>query len=373
MRPAQDGLAAVLRGGSFQRTLTADVYLGTERLLENVPLDDWSLKGDIDAAIKTSASATVVYSGDFAESVTPRQLTDALAPFGQEMRLYMTISVGGAFSDRIPMGVYRLEEVPSATDAQIRFRDRVLTVGSRVELTLLDRFLSVQRARFRSLEQPLSLTSAWAEIARVSRLPITRTVADAAIPSTITYARDRLDTVQLLASVLGGRACMLSDGTLGIIPDAAPAATALLEIGEEGVVLDVDYSLTSDQVYNVVIGDFEDTTGRPIHVEAQVSTGALAVDGPYGEYVTEFPSDRAQLIKTAAAARAAVDAYLAEVSAVDRYELPVQSIIDPRLELGDVVQVQRMDRLITGRVNAYTFGRTGPMSLTLGVLSDVPL
>lgn len=373
MRPAQAGLADILKGGSFQSELTADVYLGTERLLENVPLEDWSLRGDIEAAIKTSASATVVYTDDFAQSVTPRELTDALAPFGQELRLYNTISVGNSFSDRIPMGVYRLEEVPSATDAQIRFRDRVLTVGSRVELTLLDRFLGVQRARFRSLEQPVSLLSAWAEIARVSRLPITRTVADVAIPTAFTYSRSRLDTVQLLASLLGGRATMLSDGTLGVIPDAPPAASARLAIGEEGVVLEVDYSLSSEDVYNVVVGEFEDAFGNPIHVEAEVTTGPLATSGPYGEYVAEFPSDRSALIKTAVAARAAVEAYLAEVSVTDRYELPVQAIIDPRLELGDVVEVQRLDRLITGRINAYTLGRTGPMSLTLGVLSDVPI
>lgn len=373
MRPAQAALASVLRGGSFQRQLTADIYLGAERLLENVPLDDWSLKGDLAAGIKTSAKATVIYTDDFAQSVTPRALTDALAPFGQEVRLYMTISVGDVFSDRIPMGVYRIEEVPSATEAQIRFRDRILTVGSRVELSLFDRFLGIDRARFRSLEQPASLTSAWAEIARIARVPVTRTVADAAIPASITYSRSRLDTIQLLASVLGGRAMMLSDGTLGIVPDDPPAASARLEIGDEGVILEVDYSLTSDEVYNVVYGDFEDPTGRPIHVEAAIDSGPLSINGPYGEYVTEFPSDRASLVTNSDTARAAVTAYLNEISATDRFELPVQAIIDPRLELGDVVEVERLDRLITGRVNRYTIGRTGPMSLTLGVLSDIPI
>jgi hypothetical protein len=373
MRPAQAALADIIKGGSFQRELVADVYLGSDRILENIPLEDWSLKGDVDGAIKTSASATVVYTDDFAGSYTPRELTDAFAPFGQELRTYMKISAGNAFNDRIPMGVYRIDEVPSATDAQIQFRERVLTVGSRIELSLMDRFLTVSRARFRSLEQPQSLTSTWAEIARVSRLPITRTMPDQPIPTSVTYSRSRLDTVQLLASILGGRATMLSDGTLGVIPDTPPAASTRLEIGEDGVVLDVDYSVTSDRVYNVVVGDFEDELGRPIHVEAQVDSGPLAFDGPYGEYVTEFPSDRGSLISTTTAAVSAVQAHLAEVSATDRYELPLQAILDPRLELGDVVEVERLDRVLTGRINAYTFGRTGPMSLTLGVISDVPL
>lgn len=365
-------LPGVLRGGSFRRELVADVFYGSTRLLADVPLEDWTLTGDADAEIKTAATATVVYSGDFAESVTPRDLTDALSPFGQEMYVYMLISAGG-FEDRIPMGVYRIDDVPSASDAQIRFRERVITVGSRVQLTLLDRFVGVKRALFRSLEQPPSLTSAWAEFARITKLQVTRNVSDVAIPNTVTYSRSRISAAQQIAGVLGGRAFMLADGTAGIIPDVPGAAVAELQIGEEGVVMDVDYSLHSEGVYNVVVLDFEDENGNPLHSEAPIGDGPLSVNGPYGEYVTEYPSDQREFITTQEQGDAAVLAHLQKVSVTDSYELPVQCIIDPRLELGDVVTVQRMDRTITGRVKKYTMGRTGPMSLTLQVLDDVPV
>lgn len=367
-----DNLPGVLRGGSFSRELVADVFYGPTRLIEGVPLDDWTLSGDADAEIKTSASATVVYSDDFARSVTPHELTDALAPFGQELYLYMIIRASG-FEDRIPMGVYRLEDVPGATDAQIRFRERVITVGSRVELTLLDRFLGVKRALFRSLEQPPSLTSAWAEFARITRLQVTRSVPDVAIPNTVTYSRSRIAAAQQIAGVLGGRAFMLADGTATVMPDEPGDPVAELQIGEEGVIMDVDYSLHSEGVHNVVVGDFEDASGNPIHAEAAIGDGPLSVNGPYGEYVTEYPADQKQFIKTQAAADAAVLAHLEKVSATDSYELPVQCLIDPRLELGDVVTAQRMDRLITGRVRKYTMGRRGPMSLKLQVLDDRPV
>lgn len=371
MRPTSDELASVLTS-SHRRELVADVFLGPTRVLENVPLDSWTLKGDIDAEVKTGGTVTVEYSGDFADSVTPHELTDALAPYGQELVVSMLISAG-PFSERVPMGTYRLTDVPSATDAQLRFRDRLITTGSRVQLTLLDRFETVRRARFRSLEQPASLTSAWDEFTRITGLQTTRTVADVAIPASVVYTRERLAAAQQIAGVLGGRGYMLSDGTAGIIPDTPGSPVAELAIGEEGVILDVDYAMHSENVYNVVVFDGEDTVGTPIHEEIAVTSGPLSVDGPYGEYVVDYPTDQKQFIKSRNAARTAITNHLAKVSATDYYELPVQCITDPRLEIGDVVTVQRMDRLITGRIQTYTMGRTGPMSLTLGVLDDVAI
>lgn len=371
MRASAPGFDDVVRH-SFRRVLKADVYYGAERLIENIPLDEWSLNGDIDADIKTGASVTVSYTGDFGETVTPRELTDALAPFGQELRLYMEISAGG-FKDRIAMGAYRIEDVPSATDAQMRFRERLITKGSTVRLQLLDRFYGVKRARFRALQEPRSLTSAWDEIARLSRLAVIRNVADVAIPRSVVYSRDRLDAIQQLAAVLGGRAFMRGDATLAIIPDTPAASVAELMIGEDGVVLDVAYALHSEDVYNVVVGDFEAVNGTPIHAEAAITLGPLSVNGPYGENVIEYPNDQKTFITTQSAADAAVAAYLSQVALTETFELPVQATLDPRLEIGDVVTVVRRDRLISGQIRKYTMGAKGPMSLTLGVIDEQPL
>ncbi|MBX3435920.1 MAG: hypothetical protein KF861_00295 [Planctomycetaceae bacterium] len=371
MKTASDNLKAALTGGSISRRLVADSFYGATRTLQDIPISTWSIRGDLTAAIKTGADVTILYTDDFARAATPHELTDALAPYGQELHLYMVIKLADT-EERLPLGQFRIESVPGGTDAQRRFRDRVITEGSTVQVTLMDRFLGVQRARFRSLQEPASLTSAWAELARISGLAVTRTVPDVAIPSTLVYDRDRLQAVQLLAGVLGGTAIMTSQGTVAVIPNTPGDVVATLAIGEDGVVTDVQYSMQSENAYNVVTGDFETDDGTPIHVEAQISTGPLAIDSPYGEHVLEYPGDKS-LITTQAAAQAAVDQLLEQSSVTEAYELPVQCVFNPLLELGDVVQVERMDRLITGRINTLDYGDTGPMSLRLGVISDNPL
>jgi hypothetical protein len=371
MRSTSAALQGALQGGSFSRQLLGDVYYGSTRVLQDVPIKDWSLNGDIDAEIKTAGAISIAYTDDFAQSVSPTQLTDALAPFGQEIRLYMVISAGSVYSERVPMGVYRIEAAPSATDAQMRFQNRVITIGSVVNLTLMDRFYGIRRNQFRSLEQVGILTSAWGEIGRISGLQLNRNVADVAIPSSTVYGRDRLAAVQTIASILGGRAYMTADGAISILPDTPGAAVITLEIGEDGVILDVAFSMESQDVYNNVFGDFEAVDGTPIHSEASIINGPLAVMGPYGYNSVAYPEDQKNFIKTQAAADTATANRLALVSTSTSFELPVQCILDPRVEVGDVVNVQRMDRLITGRVKKYTMGRTGPMSLTLGVLNDV--
>ncbi|MEP6477854.1 MAG: hypothetical protein ABJB03_00555 [Rhodoglobus sp.] len=370
MRSGTPGLRSALAGGSFTRRLLGDVMYGTERRVANIPITKWTLTGDIDAEVKYGGSATITYAGDFAESYTPHQLADALAAYGQELHLYMEISDNN-FVERVTMGKFPIEAVPKASDAQLLFRDRVITIGSTVEVTLLDRFLRVRRARFRSLEQPASLVSAWAELARISRLQVTRNVADVAIPATVVYDRDRLKACQLLAQILGGVAITTADGTLTIHPDAAGAVVGSLELGEDGTILDVDYSMESDGVINVAVGDFEDANGMPIHVESQITSGPLSITGPYGEYVDEYSSDKS-LITTLAAAQAAVDSMLALRSTPSSYELPVDCILNPLYELGDVVTVERMDRIITGRIRKTKMSESGPMSLQLGVISDIP-
>jgi hypothetical protein len=251
MRTSTAQLGRVLAGGSFRATLSADVFYGATRVLQDVPVEDWSFSGDIDAEVCYGGKLTIVYQHDFARSYTPREVTDALAPFGQRVIPYLTIKAG-PFVERVRLGVFRIADVPDAEDHFMTHQGRRLVVGSRVEITLLDLFDQVRRAKFRTLEQPPSLTSTWAEIARITRLPVTRTIADASIPGIYTHDRSRLTATQVLASVLNGRAVMLADGTIGAIPNTPGAAVAELRTGDEGVILSAGYALSSTDIPNVV-------------------------------------------------------------------------------------------------------------------------
>lgn len=357
-------LAGIVTGGSFTRELVGDVYYGGVRLLENVPIEDWSLAGDLDANIKTTAKVRIVYQDDFAAAYTPREATDAFAAYGQELHLFMVISAGD-FTERVRCGIYRIDEVPDAYDRSVQLDGRTLTTGSVIDLDLVDRFDNVNWPT-RSLVQPLALTSAWGELIRVSRLQATRTVADAPIPNSIVYPRNRLETVQQIAGILGGRALMRSDGTVGVVPDALGSPVITLRTGEpDGTIIGTGYSMISRQIANVVIGDFEDDAGRAIHAEAAITTGPLDVAGPFGERVVEYPNDQKQFVRTQAAANAAVKAHLERVSQRGPIEIPVTLTPDPRLEVGDVVELKRPDGDAVGRVVKYSLPRKGAMQLTV--------
>lgn len=358
--------AGVIEGGSASINVFADVYYGNTRTMQDVPLQDWSFTGDYDGKIKTAGSVTIAYQGEFADSVSPAELTDKLAPFGQEVRPYCMVGAG-VFAERIELGVYRIESVPSADDTMMLFGERPITVGSLVELELLDRFYALDVPTMK-LEKPTSLTSAWAEIARLSGQVVTRTVDDVTIPRSIVYARNRLEAVQQLAALMGGRAMMRSDGTIGVVPDEIGSASVNLYIGEDrGKIIDVGRSMTSEGVANAVYGDFETEEGREIHVEARQVRGPLSVHGPFGERPVEYPNDQKEFIRTREAAQTAVENLLAKVLQQGPREVPVEITPDPRIEVGDIVTLERQDVTLTGRVISYTFAKDAAQSLTVRI------
>jgi hypothetical protein len=365
--------ADVISGGSFGFTLVGDVMQGSERVLQDVSFTEWSFTGDLDANVKTSGQVTLVIQDDFARSFSPRRVQDALAPFGGTVRVYALVTLG-AYEDRIPIGTFRITDVPQSMDESINVAGRSLTVGSQVTLTLMDKFYEVD-VPFMRLENPASLTSAWSELIRIARLAGTRTVDDVAIPRSVVYARNRLDAVQQLAGVLGGRAYMRSDGTVGIVPDELGDVDVTLNFGQvDGKIIDVAHFMSSADIFNAVFGDFEDVNGRPIHAEDWIRTGPLAVDGPLGERPIEYPADQREFIKTQAAADTAVSNYLAKVSKGSPLEVPVTLTVDPRLEF-DVVTVNRPGpdgepdpaRSFTGRICRWQMSKGQAMQATVRV------
>lgn len=370
MRQHTENLAQVLTG-SFSTRLIADVFYGAERTFADLPVGSWELRWDSEARIKSGGSLTVEYTSDVADSLSPTEFADVLAPFGQELNLLMEVSAG-EFRETVQLGHYRITAVPDARDEYMRLLGRTLTVGSRVTLTLMDRMTGVDRAGFRSEEAPPSLVSCWAEIQRLTGMQVLRSVADKAIPTSVVYLAEqggRLKAVQELAGILGGVAYVTPDGAVSVMPDEVGAAVGALTLGESGTILDVAHSMESDGVYNEVVGNFEDDDRNPIYATAAIIDGPLAIDGPFGPYTRYYSSP---YVKTQMAAQSAVDAILSQVSSTQTYRVPVQCLINPLIEDGDVVTVERAEGgVLTGRVVNHRFGASNLMTLDLDVQRNV--
>lgn len=369
MRQASDNLKQVLASGGFTTRLIVDAFYGETRTFVNVPADSYDLKWDSEAQIKAAGTLNVVYSPEVAQSLTPQKFTDTLAPYGQEVNLLLEVaSDDSTFSETVQLGSYRITAVPEAADSFFEDGDQVITVGSRVTLTLEDRMVAVQRKGFRSEQNPPGNATCWGEIARLTGAQVSRSVPDKAVPSGTTYLAKQggvLEAVQDLAGVLGGVAYFTPDGAISVLPDERGPVAAELVLGESGTILSVADSMDSDGVYNVVVGNFTDDDRNPIYAVAELTTGPFSTSGPYGEYTRYYASD---FVKTQAAANSAVKAILTQSTSSQAYRVPVQCIINPLIEDGDMVSVQRQNGVpIVGRVVSHSFGSSNMMNLELDV------
>ena len=358
MRPHSDQLAEVLKG-SHSRRLIVDVFHGSDRVAQDLPMQRWQLDGDLNAEIKHSGSGTIVYSSLAGESLVPTGTEGILSPFRARLLLLMEITAG-TFSETITLGWRRIESIPSAYDV---YHNDIVT-GSVVEITFQSMELDLRRRGFRFPESPPATTSCYAELRRISGVTVVETLPDKAFASFVyeTAQGGRLKGIQALAAELGGVAVIDSTGSLRVLPKAAGDPVGALSVGPDGTVTDVGYSMETEGVYNAVVGTFEDDNRNPIYAVAQVTDGPLAVTGAYGEYTREYSSP---LVKTQAGADSAVAAILANSISGQQYDVPIQCITNPLVELGDQLELLGHVRDLEGKLTQYSMDDSALMGVNL--------
>jgi hypothetical protein len=363
MRKHSDALAAVL-AGSFSRRLIADVFHGSERVMQNLPITSWSLDGDLGATIKHGGRGTVVHPSVAGESLVPEGTEGILSPFRAKLLLLMEITAGG-FSETITLGWFKITEVPSARDYFASVNGVQTVTSSVVELVFESLDVDLNRRGFRSEEQPPTLGSCYAEIRRISNMPVTETLPDLPLPTAFVYAATsggRLKGIQAIAGLLGGTAVIDPSGALVVVPDVGGSPVGSIVVGPNGTVTDVPYAIDTDTVYNCVVGSYEDADRNPIYSYAEITQGPLATSGPYGE-LTFY--DTSEMVKTQTQANARVADILAQSTRRQQFDVPVQCIIDPRFELGDVVTLVGHSRPLQGRLVKYAMSNSELMTVTL--------
>lgn len=371
MREHSDDLAAVLSSGSFDTRWVADVYYDGARRLLNLPISEPSFDDDGSSLIQQTGSCTVVWTPDFAESLSPKLADDTFAPFGAELSVGVIISSGN-FSERVQMGWYRIQDVPSAEDQFVDFGDGMLPIGSRVELTLQDRMLRTQMDRFDVPGAPTSRASVLAEAQRITGFQIVREIPDATIPTSFAYEEDRLDPLYDLVEFAGGIPYMRPDGSLGQRPIDWPSPSAVVAAGTDGTLVSLGYSMSSDKVYNrVAVRVSGGDDSEPLLAYAEITNGPLRVrneDGtpsPYGRVTYYYSSD---LVETRAQAQKYADETLPRVSSLRVAERPLVEVFNPLRQVGDVLDVRPIgEPPFLGRVSKISRGDGGTQDVTLEV------
>jgi hypothetical protein len=368
MRTHSDELEAVLLTGSFSTRLIVDAFAGPDRTITDLGAAGWDLRWDREGDLKSAGTLAVVHMTDEGTTVVPSEVTDPLAPFGQEVNILMEISAGD-FSETVQIGYYRLGAGDGASDEYADVGDRRVVTSSSLRLQLEDRLSAVKRRGFRSEENPAS-TSGWDELARITGLQVVRSLADITLSEEFVYAAvkgGRLAAVRTIAFLIGGTEYTTPDGALSVLPATPGDVVGRLVLGEDGTIDGEDLGMDSSEVFNVVVGDFETVDRIPIHVVSE-ATGDLAPGGLYSEN-TYYHSNSA--ITTEAAAEIEVAAVLAQMSETKARRITVQCVLNPLVELGDVLEVERRDgSLLTAQVVKYRYGTSSLMTLEMDVIDS---
>ncbi|PPF56095.1 hypothetical protein C5B94_04015 [Clavibacter michiganensis] len=373
MRPISENLREALTS-SFSQRLIVDAFYGSTRTQKDIQNEGYAFTWDAEAEVSSGGSVEVVHTDPEGRSFSPSRLTDVLAPFGQELNTLLEFSIGD-FRETIQLGHFRITAIPDAADTHFTHNGVTAVASSRVKVTLEDRMVNVRRNGISSEQSPKSLASTWAEIQRLSGMQVIRTVPDKPIPATVIYGTQsggRLKAVQDLAAVLGGVAYATADGALAVRSDDPGPVAARLRLGERGTIIDAPASMESESVYNHIVGNFETADRQPLFAETTQEDGALSVHGPYGRYTREVTSKDFPFVSTPAQARAAVAVALRQSTSSQTYRVPVTCVIDPSVEVGDTVSVERpTGGDTTGRVVKQTISSSPLMQLELEVTRGI--
>jgi hypothetical protein len=319
-----DAGRSILEQGRSAKYVVNSFY-GNELTLTDIPTDpsQSSISYDSTAQVQGTGTLHIPTQG---RSLRPRGKTDPLAAYGQEVSINYVVGT----QVNISLGRFRITDVPSAKETA-RLNPFIVT-GSAVKLTLADRFDILQHDSFVSGTSPQS-TSAWAEIQRISPLPIIQSLPDATVPSSMTY-QNKFDAIQKLMTLMGGTPSLTREGALTAHP--ANAWTLGLDpVTEIRAVIERDDGMSNNLVNCVVV-----TTSANANLVgvAQITdpSNPLCVTGPLGRRVKTVQDPVAT---TQAAVDATAATYLAQWSTQQSQVVSIKCLPRWDLELDDIVRV----------------------------------
>lgn len=373
MRLSTAKLRTVITGASFSYRWVADVFVGGDRVLQDLPCTAPDFTDDDSQLVQSTGSLKFVYQDTFARSIAPQTVADTLSPFGTQVWVYLLIDDGPAFSERILMGQYLVDGAPEINTTRYLFLGSPVAAGDVIKVTLSDLFYGVQVDRFYTPGSPPSKASTWGEVQRLTGLPITRTpaVPDGTISGQVAYQEDRLQAVYDLANYsLDAVPFVTPDGTVSMRPNDWPAPVDVLEWGD-GNLLDVGRGMADDEVYNAIaVRAYNSGDGSAILASGQVKDGPLRAaepDGSLSPFRRRPTFYSSQYITTPLQAQQYVAKWLPRVSRLTGIEVTLTETLNPLRQLGDVLTVRELGNEFTGRVSNIRRSDSGQQQTTVKV------
>lgn len=292
---------------------------------------------DGNAANRGRCDLTVMDDGSL--GLIPKLATDALTPYGNEVRVERGIRYPEGTTELVSLGVFRIQSVDVADTG----------AGLQIQITGLDRSARVVDARFESAFSIAGTNPALAiETYLLDVNPATTFGEWIDVGGSLTLrvgeeGGDRWAFLQTIATDYGLELFFDGDGdaVLRPITTTSDDPTASLVEGEGGLLLEASRSWVREGTYNRVIATGEAPADGVTPAARGVATDSNGASptyyyGPFGKvprfYTGIFEND-------AQAATAAAGILIGELGTTQTVSFG--SVVNPALEPGDVVQITR--------------------------------
>lgn len=338
---------------------TLAVYYNGVPVLDAVPINDGSLEvdstQDVPATLTASVPRFITTAAGKILDLMPSTSGSPLACDGTRVAVSYAVTRPGGAAETLNLGWYRISEWEEGDGT--------------VDLTATGLEAIVQEA---TLINPATIAAGTTYAAATKTLvggllPLRVTAPAAKITAAQSFEDDRIAALGTLLDAWPARMGVDDSGTLVIAKpydDVNDRVVLTLTEGENGTVVAAPRSGTRDGVYNAVKASGEDNGDTaPVSAVAYLTTGPFRWNGPFGNVPYFYSSP---LLTTAAACQSAAKTRLANLQ-VTASAVTVEAAPDPRVQVGDVVELVQTDQTRRLRVDSLALPLTaegGTMTVT---------
>jgi hypothetical protein len=277
---------------SHKAIIVAEIWSGPTKVATIYPIDG-SVSVDARRSIRRSCSFTLV---DETGALNPRNLASPISPYStNEIKLFRGVRYADGTSEVVPLGVFRISNV------SISRGDSGVVLGISGE----DRARVIQRKNW---SNPYPITSGTNVATAIQNIVLNRYAGVSTNVNSTVYTTptavlgvgnesDPFNDIIAIAEAVGHEAFFAADGTFRTSPiprlNAANPVATISDTSSSSVLLSLEDSMGTDEIYNGVIASAENSNlATPL--EARVwdddSNSPTRRTGPLGERAYRWAS-----------------------------------------------------------------------------------
>lgn len=362
MRP---GPSDEVLAGAPQWSCRITSWLGGELLAAQIPVDGGRITGKVDEAVPEKLTfrvpryAAPVEGGDIIDWRPGTNARAPLARFGQQLDVTIIVrSVATADVWETRIGRYQIDEWKDDDSGAI-------------SVSALGMLARPRDAKLTTVTSPTGTLAAEARRLLPAGMGVSfdPSLTDRACPASMSWSEDRLGNLQEIAAAWPA---LLRTDEWGQVRfkaplPAVPTPVVTLKDGVGGTLISAPRSDSRKDAFNMVVATSSASDRADIFGVAQITSGPMSINGPYGPVVKRWSSPLLDSVATATAAART----MLENSTRPAQSVPVRIAPDPRLDLDDPVQVIRgTDQPLWGWITGYDLPLTaadGDMRIDVGV------